>query len=123
MNFGHQAYFWDRLHMSKIFAQIFALLTALEREYGIALLEKDERAIFDFIVIALSKGQDITGADIVDAKLTSRSSTYRHLTSLREAGLISEVVKDGRPVIVIDAKFDQFKKSLDRITRKISRIG
>ena len=109
--------------MSKIFAQIFALLTALEREYGIALLEKDERAIFDFIVVALSNGQDITGADIVDAKLTSRSSTYRHLTSLKEAGLISEVVKDGRSVIVIDAKFDQFKKSLDRVTRKISRIG
>lgn len=109
--------------MSKIFAQIFALLTTLEREYGIALLEKDERAIFDFIVVAISKGQEISGADVVDAKLTSRSSTYRHLTSLKEAGLISEVVRNGRSVIIIDAKFEQFKKSLDRVTRKIDRIG
>lgn len=109
--------------MSKIFAQIFALLTTLEREYGIALLEKDERAIFDFIVFAIAEGRDVTGADIVDARLTSRSSTYRHLTALKNAGLITEVIKHGRPIIAFDTRFAGFKKSLDRTTRKMRHIS
>lgn len=101
------------------FARLFSLLTTLEREYGLASLEKEERAIFSFIVSSVAAGADPTAADIVAAGVTSRSSTYRHLASLRKAGLIVPAVKDGRAVFSVGPQLEGFDHSFARMAPEI----
>lgn len=108
--------------MSIVFARLFALLSSLEREYGVGSLEKDERIIFDFVVTALAEGKEVTSADVVSANITSRASAYRHLSALKDAGLLSEISRDGRKIITVSAKFENFKESLEGLAEKIVRM-
>lgn len=102
------------------FARLFSLLTTLEREYGLTSLEKEERAIFSFIVSSAASGSDPSAADIVNANITSRSSTYRHLASLRKAGLIVPAVKDGRAVFSVGPQLEGFDHSFARMATEIA---
>lgn len=102
------------------FARLYALLTTLEREFGLASLEKEERAIFSFIVSSAAAGTDPSAADIVGANITSRSSTYRHLASLRKAGLIVPAMKDGRAVFGVGPQLEEFDNSFARMAPRVA---
>lgn len=102
------------------FARLFSLLTTLEREYGLASLEKEERAIFSFIVSAAAAGSEPTTASVVAAGITSRSSTYRHLASLRKAGLIIPLMKDGRPVLGVAPRLDGFDDTFSSMATRVA---
>lgn len=98
--------------MKTTFARILHLLTALERHYGLSGLDAEQRAIFDFIVHRTADGLTTTSNDVVSAKLTSRSSTYRHIATLRESGLISDELINTQHVLVITPKFSTFIEKL-----------
>ena len=105
--------------MSRDFARLFCILTTIEREYGLTSLDKGERAIFDFIVSFIANGREPCTDDIVNAKLTSRASTYRWIASLKQAGLIESRLHQGATVFTVAPKFEKFKRSLKGVTRAL----
>lgn len=58
------------------------MIGALERRFGLADLEKQERLIFYFLVDRLAKGQEVSLADIVASGICPRPSAYRHVSNL-----------------------------------------
>lgn len=105
--------------MGETFAKLFCILTAIERDYGISTLEKDERAIFDFIIIAIANGSYPTSKDVIAAGLCSRASTYRHLQSLKQAGLIFDRLDSGQLVIAASEHFESFGDALTPVANAI----
>jgi DNA-binding transcriptional ArsR family regulator len=101
--------------MNTTFARILHLLTTLERHYGLSGLDAEQRAIFDFIVQRTADGQSTTSHDVVAAKLTSRSSTYRHLATLRQSGLICDDHHEGQNTLTVTPKFGHFVEQLAQL--------
>lgn len=99
------------------FARIYSLLMTLENKYGLSPLEKDERSIFNFIVAALAKGTQPTIPDIVEANITSRASTYRHLNNLERAGLIELGNGGHRIPINLSPRFKTFQKQFEKVLK------
>lgn len=98
-------------------AKLYSLLGALERQYGLAALEKDERAILCFITDRIAAGKDVTIVDVIAAELTSRASTYRHVGNLAKARVI--VLEDiaGRSHITLSARWKGFDKAFAKVAR------
>jgi hypothetical protein len=109
-----------RENMKITLARILHLLTTLERNYGLSGLDAEQRAIFDFIVQRTADGLSTTSNDVVNAKLTSRSSTYRHITTLRESGLVSDETVNGQHLLVLTPKFGTFIEQLSELPLKNS---
>lgn len=105
--------------MVETFAKLFSILTTIERDYGISTLEKDERAIFDFIIVSIASGSFPATKDVVAAELCSRASTYRHLQSLKKAGLIFDRLEDGKLVIAASEHFESFGDALSSVAGAI----
>jgi len=93
--------------------KLFTLLTTIEREYGIASLEKGERELLDIIVAAAEKNQEISAETIVALNVASRATTYRRISSLKELGLIEAHEQEGRSLIKPGLKLEHFVKSLN----------
>lgn len=63
--------------------KLFTLFTTIEREYGIASLEKGEREILNLIVSAEEQKKEISSEELVDLNIASRATIYRRLSSLK----------------------------------------
>ncbi|MFZ9500911.1 MAG: hypothetical protein ACO27F_05015 [Beijerinckiaceae bacterium] len=98
----------NRFVMVRDFVRLFSLLTTLEREFGIAGLEKEERAVFDFIVHSIAEGKYPTRLDVVAQRIASRASTYRHIAALQAAGLIIEIGSGKALSLDLSPKLDGF---------------
>jgi len=98
--------------MVRNFVRLFSLLTTLERDFGIAGLEKEERAVFDFIVHSIAAGKYPTRLDVVAQRIASRASTYRHIAALQAAGLIIEIGSGKALSLDLAPKLDGFGEKL-----------
>jgi len=96
--------------------KLFTLLTTIEREYGIASLEKGEREVLDIIVAAAGKNEEISAETIVALNIASRATTYRRIRSLKHMGLIETHELEGRSLLRLGLKFESFAKSLNILT-------
>jgi Fic family protein len=93
--------------------KLFTLFTTIEREYGVALLEKGEREILNLIVSAEEQKKEITAEELVDLSIASRATIYRRLSSLKESGFVSINDGSGRSILETTLKFKSFAKSLN----------
>ena len=101
-----------RMLVSNI-TKLFTLFTTIEREYGIASLEKGEREILNKIVSAEEQKKEITAEELVDSSIASRATIYRRLSSLKNSGLVSINERSRRSVLETTVKFKSFAKSLN----------
>lgn len=92
--------------------RLLHLLTLLERQHGLSDLEKDERRVFDFIVEATAQGQPVPMSQILQAKLVSRASTYRHVASLLDQRCITEGFESGERVFTVAQRFGDLVRDL-----------
>jgi DNA-binding MarR family transcriptional regulator len=88
--------------MTEEFARLYSLLSLLFNKYGLTELEKNERKIFDFIATSQAYGHIPTTNDVVRAAITTRSSTYRHITNLQRKGLLNKSPGHNSPLLISD---------------------
>ena len=93
--------------------KLFTLFTTIEREYGVASLEKGEREILNLIVFAEEQKKEITAEELVGLNIASRATIYRRLSSLKESGLVTINNHSGKSVLATTHKFKSFAKSLN----------
>ena len=93
--------------------KLFTLFTTIEREYGVASLEKGEREILNLIVSAEEQKKEITAEELVDLNIASRATIYRRLSSLKESGLVSINDSSSKSLLGTTLKFKSFAKSLN----------
>lgn len=93
--------------------KLFTLFTTIEREYGVASLEKGEREILNLVVAAEEHKKEITAEELVDLNIASRATIYRRLSSLKASGLVSINNHSGKSILTTTLKFKSFTKSLN----------
>jgi DNA-binding IclR family transcriptional regulator len=93
--------------------KLFTLFTTIEREYGIASLEKGEREILNLIVSAEEQKKEMSAEELVDLNVASRATIYRRLSSLKESGLVSINDRSGKSILGTTLKFKSFAQSLN----------
>lgn len=96
--------------MTDEFARLYSLLSLLFNKYGLSELEKNERKIFDFIATSQAYGHIPTTNDVIKAEITTRSSTYRHITSLQRKGLLNKNPGHNSPLLISE-KMNSFIES------------
>ncbi len=75
-------------------SKLLGMLTTLERSYGFALSDPQERKILDFIIESVSNEKLPTAEEIVAVEIASRATTYRKLKNLIDCGLIKTEILD-----------------------------
>jgi len=70
------------LSLTQTVARILSVIGALERRFGLADLEKEERLIVYFLVDQLAEGREVRLADVAGSGVCSRPSAYRHVSNL-----------------------------------------
>jgi hypothetical protein len=93
--------------------RLFTLFTTIEREFGIASLEKGEREILDFIVASEEAGKEISSESIVFLGVASRATIYRRVSSLRNLGFVDIDDTSGRSILKTGGRFKAFAKSFN----------
>ena len=73
------------------------------------------RAIFNFIVKSAAKGKLATPQDVLNTKITSRSSTYRHLSELTELEMIYQRWDQGVCSYSPTLKLENFVKEIQAL--------
>jgi hypothetical protein len=61
-----------------------------------------------FVMDCFARGGSVSTVHVVEQQFTSRSSTYRKLSDLREMGLVMEQWNDGVCMVLPGPKMDQF---------------
>ncbi|MFM7085053.1 MAG: hypothetical protein ACKOW3_08635 [Hyphomicrobium sp.] len=102
------------------FARIYSVLMTVDDKFGLTPLEKDERAIFNYIVSQIANDKAPNIPQIVDANLTSRASTYRHLNNLEQAGLINLGGGDRRAPIALSSRFKGYDKAIMKLIKQLN---
>jgi DNA-binding MarR family transcriptional regulator len=100
--------------MTDEFARLYSLLTLLFNKYGLTDLERNERKIFDFIATSQAYGHIPTTNDVIKAEITTRSSTYRHITNLQRKGLLNKNPGHNSPLMISD-KLKGFNNSFTEL--------
>ena len=108
-----------RMFVSNL-TKLFTLFTTIEREYGVASLEKGEREILNLIVFAEEQNKEITAEELVDLNIASRATIYRRLSSLKASGLVSINDHSGKSILETTLKFKSFAKSLNDVAGTIN---
>lgn len=98
--------------MSQTLARLFSVLTTLERRYGLAGMDPDERAIFGFIVGEIAAGRRPTMQDVLAEGLTSRSTAYRKVANLKGAGLVEQKRRGDGEFFALSPRLRGFGSSL-----------
>jgi hypothetical protein len=107
--------------MSQTLARLFSALSALERKYGLAELDPEERAIFGFIAGEVAEGRQPAMQDVLTAGLTSRSTAYRKVANLKDCGLIEHRQRAGMDYFAISSGLRGFSTSLKSAVNNMDR--
>ena len=73
-----------------IATKIYSLLSSLEARHNLSWADGLHRQILTAVIKAHEAGYRISNQQIVELDLTSRSSTYRKISDLKQLGFISE---------------------------------
>lgn len=98
--------------MNQELASILDQINALELRYGLSRIDNHQRAIFNFIVKSAAKGKLATPQDVLNTKITSRSSTYRHLSDLTDLEMIYQRWDSGVCTYSPTLKLENFVKDI-----------
>lgn len=85
--------------------RLFALLTTIERRFGLSSLEKGERDILTLIVAAIGNNEEISAENVVEKVQASRATVYRRIATLKRIGLIETYEKNGRSIFALGGRF------------------
>jgi DNA-binding IclR family transcriptional regulator len=74
--------------------KIYCLLSLLETKHNLSWADGLHRQILMAVLNAQCNGMRFSNQEIVDLNLTSRSSTYRKISDLKQLGFLSEIWDD-----------------------------
>ena len=74
--------------------KIYLLLSTLEAKHDLLWADGLHRQVLMFVLDAERTGVRVSNQQIVDLNLTSRSSTYRKISDLKQSGFLSEIWDD-----------------------------
>jgi hypothetical protein len=75
--------------------RLYRLLGVLEKSHGLARFDGLHRQVLNAVIEAQVAGKPISSQDIVDLAFTSRSSTYRKISDLKENGFLVDHWEQG----------------------------
>jgi len=74
--------------------KIYLLLSTIEAKHNLLWADGLHRQVLMAVLAAEGTGLRLTNQHIVDLNLTSRSSTYRKISDLKQSGFLSEIWDD-----------------------------
>ena len=101
--------------MNQELAAVLEQINTLELRYGLSRIDNHQRDIFNFIVKSAAKGKLATPQDVLNTKITSRSSTYRHLSELTELEMIYQRWDQGVCSYSPTLKLENFVKEIQAL--------
>lgn len=99
-------------------ARILSVLGALERQFALTDLEKEERAIVYFVVDRLASGREVRLADVASAGVCTRPSAYRHVRSLVRKDVL-RLDGDTRLTIALAPRLARFERAFETAITKM----
>lgn len=109
--------------MSQAFVHLFSALVSLERKYGLAGLDSEERAILGFIAGELAKGRHPDMQDVLSAELASRSTAYRKVANLKDSGLVLQKQRADGEHFVVPARLNGFVAAVRSALKAAEKRG
>ena len=94
--------------MNQLGQNLFTLLGILEKKHNLTTLDGLHRQVLYFVMDCFSKDGAVSTVNVVEQHFTSRSSTYRKISDLREMGFLMEQWREGVCMILPGPKLDQF---------------
>ena len=94
--------------MNKLGQNLFTLLGILEKKHNLTTLDGLHRQVLYFVMDCFAKDGAVSTVNVVEQHFTSRSSTYRKISDLREMGFLMEQWREGVCMILPGPKLDQF---------------
>jgi len=94
--------------MNQLGQNLFTLLGILEKKHNLTTLDGLHRQVLYFVMDCFAKDGAVLTVNVVEQHFTSRSSTYRKISDLREMGFLMEQWREGVCMILPGPKLDQF---------------
>ena len=94
--------------MNRLGQNLFNILGILEKKHNLTTLDGLHRQVLYFVMDCFAKGGTVSTVRVVEQNFTSRSSTYRKLSELREMGFVMEQWNEGVCMVLPGPKMDQF---------------
>ena len=88
--------------------RLYGLLGQLEKHYGLAGFDGLHRQVLTAVINAHVAGTSITNQEVTELGITSRSSTYRKIAELKEAGLLEGTWKENNCYLSLGPKCDEY---------------
>lgn len=106
--------------MTQTVARNLSVIGALERRFGLADLEKEERLIVYFLVDRLAQGQEVRLADVAGSGVCSRPSAYRHVSNL-VAKRVIQVHGKAQVTLNLASPLAGYEKAFKAATSRLSK--
>ena len=104
-------------------SKIYCLLSLLETKHNLSWADGLHRQILMAVLNAQCSGMKYSNQEIVDLNLTSRSSTYRKISDLKQLGFLSDIWDDntcfltlGPAAIIMLSEADNTMKAISEKT-------
>ena len=94
--------------MNKLGQNLFTLLGILEKKHNLTPLDGLHRQVLYFVMDCFAKDGAVSTVNVVEQHFTSRSSTYRKISDLRQMGFLAEDWREGVCMILPGPKLDDF---------------
>jgi hypothetical protein len=94
--------------MNRLGQNLFTLLGILEKKHNLTVLDGLHRQVLYFVMDCFAKGGAVSTTGVVEQNFTSRSSTYRKISDLRQMGFLAEQWQEGVCLILPGPKLDEF---------------
>lgn len=94
--------------MNRLGQNLFTLLGILEKKHHLTTLDGLHRQVLYFVMDCFAKDGAVSTVGVVEQHFTSRSSTYRKISDLRQMGFLAEQWREGVCMILPGPKLDQF---------------
>lgn len=106
--------------MTQQVARVLSAIGALERRFGLADLEKEERLIVYFLVDQLAQGREVRLADVAGSGICTRPSVYRHVRSLVVKNII-QVHGKTQVILTLASPLAGYEKALKTAIAQLSK--
>ena len=100
--------------------RLYRLLGILEKSHGLARFDGLHRQVLNAVIEAQIAGKSITSQDIVDMGLTSRSSTYRKVSDLKENAFLVDRWEKGVCYLDLGPGCNEHFSKVDDLLRTLS---
>jgi len=100
--------------------KIYSLLNTLEKKHNLLWADGLHRQVLIAVLDAERTGLRLNNQHIVDMELSSRSSTYRKISDLKQSGFLSEIWEDTNCYLTLGPAADKLLSDADNKLKALS---